>query len=348
MITNYPNRRMKNCETGVFHNMLSWRGIDIPEELIFGIGSGLYFMYSPLLSVSGIKYPLLRLQPVEIVKRVAERLHVKIHVKSFGKDKKRATVFLNELLKKGIPTGVVLNVKGLSYFNVSGTESDFNGHIVTVLDMDGNDYIVADTDYRLSSDDYVRVPMDIMEEIRFSPGIATPHGKLFWMDSRPAPVLDEEKIRSAIISGIKETCNKFLRVPLPHYGINGLHYFAEDIRSWETKYTPRQISYIIMWYYRLIERAGTGGSGYRYIYRDFLNEAARLFNSDDFKEMTKTMELAADHWRLFCVEGRRFIRNQENSTLQTMADIINKIADYEFSTFQQAQKWIVKYAKRYL
>ena len=348
MTHNYPNQRRKNCETGVLENMLLWHGCDVGEDLLFGIGSGLYFMYSPFLSVQGTVYPLMRIQPVEIVKRAAQRLGFVVHVKSFGDDRTRATASLDELLSKGIPVGVVLNVKGLPYFNAMGVTSDFNGHIVTIVGEDGNDYLVADTDSRLKDDTLVRVNKSTIEETRFAPGIGTPHGKIFWIDGNDTIAVSGEMLEKAIFSGLKETCNKFLHTPLPYYGAKGLHYFADDIRSWWNKYPQRQISYVIMWYYRLIERAGTGGAGYRYLYLGFLKEAARLLGNEALDDAAKTMASAAEGWRSFCLEGRRFIRQPEGATLQKMADVIDNIGDDEHKTFKGIQKGFIAGAKRHL
>ena len=96
-----------------------------------------------------------------------------------------------------------------------------------------------------------------------------------------------------------------------------------------------------MWYYRLIERAGTGGSGYRYIYRDFLKEASRLFESEVLDDCANTMGLSAEHWRLFNVEGRRYIKNNDTEILKRLADIIDQIGDYEYQTFFKIQKQFI-------
>lgn len=338
MIIDYPNHRRRNCETGVLANMLEWYGMNLSEEMIFGIGSGLYFMYSPILAVEGTCYPLMRLQPVEMVKRVAERLKLDIRVKSFGENKRRATAVLDRMVSRDIPVGVVLNVKGLSYFNVSGMESDFNGHIVTIIGMDDNDYIVAETDSRLATDEYFRIGKEMISDIRFSPGIGAPHGKIFWMASPVDSPSIDGRLKEATVLGLEESCNKFLRVILPHYGVKGLHYFANDLRTWEKRFNSREISYKLMWYYRLIERAGTGGSGYRYIYRDFLKEASQLFESEVLDDCAKMMNLSAEHWRLFNVEGRRFIKSKDVEVLLGMADIIDQIGEYEYETFSKIQK----------
>lgn len=47
MIENFPNERRMHCETGVLVNMMEYYGFTISEPMVFGIGSGLYFMYFP-------------------------------------------------------------------------------------------------------------------------------------------------------------------------------------------------------------------------------------------------------------------------------------------------------------
>lgn len=341
MIIDYPNHRRRNCETGVLANMLEWYGMNLSEEMIFGIGSGLYFMYSPILAVDGTCYPMMRLQPVEMVKRVADRLNLDIRVKSFGENKKKAKAFLDGIVDRNIPVGVVLNVKGLSYFNVSGIVSDFNGHVVAVIGNDDTDYVIAETDNRLASDECFRVGKDMITDLRFSPGIGASHGKIFWMEPPVGSPSIDARLKEATVLGLEESCNKFLRVILPHYGVKGLHYFAKDLRTWGERFDSREIAFKLMWYYRLIERAGTGGSGYRYIYRDFLKEASQLFESEVLDDCANTMNLSAEHWRLFNVEGRRYIKNKDAEILKRLADIIDQIGDYEYQTFFKIQKQFI-------
>ncbi len=50
------------------------------------------------------------------------------------------------------------------------------------------------------------------------------------------------------------------------------------------------------------------------------------------------MNLSAEHWRLFNVEGRRFIKSKDAEVLRRMADIIDQIGEYEYETFSKIQK----------
>lgn len=45
------------------------------------------------------------------------------------------------------------------------------------------------------------------------------------------------------------------------------------------------------------------------------------------------MGKAADLWRHFCLESRRYLRRDADFTFDNMADIINEIADCEYNAF---------------
>ena len=50
METNFTHHQSAHCENGVASNLLKFNGINISEPMVFGIGSGLFFFYFPLLT----------------------------------------------------------------------------------------------------------------------------------------------------------------------------------------------------------------------------------------------------------------------------------------------------------
>ena len=96
-----------------------------------------------------------------------------------------------------------------------------------------------------------------------------------------------------------------------------------------------------MWYYRLIEQAGTGGAGYRYMYSDFLKEAAALLQSEALDECSSILHTAADHWRQFTVNCNRYI-NRQGVTLNEMADIMDEASNCEMQTFKKIKAFLKK------
>ena len=52
MKINFEHHQTAHCENGVASNLLLNRGLKLSEPMIFGIGSGLFFVYLPFLKVN--------------------------------------------------------------------------------------------------------------------------------------------------------------------------------------------------------------------------------------------------------------------------------------------------------
>ena len=236
MIEGYPNSRRRHCETGAFVNMMEYLGYEISEPMAFGIGSGLYFLYTPFLKMQNTIYPIFRSWPVSVIHNAVKRLHLPFYEKRFRNHPEKAAAELDALVAKGIPVGVVVNVNGLQYFNVSGGGIDFNGHILSVLGKEDGKYTVADTDSRLLTNDYITLDEATMQTIRFASGIAAPHGQMFYFDPLPKNFSQTVDLKQAVLAGLKETCHNMLGIPFRYFGWKGIHYFATDMRQWEKKF----------------------------------------------------------------------------------------------------------------
>ena len=343
MIENYPNGRRHHCESGTLVNMMEYYGYKISEPMAFGIGSGIYLMYFPLLRLKESTLLVMRSRPSCIIRHFAKRMNVGYHEMTFGNDSLKAEKALDELVAKGIPVGVRANILGLKYLNDLGFDLDYNGHQMTVIGKEGTQYIVSDTE-PLLPDEYFKVDEAIMRSIRFRPGIAAPHGCMFYFDPLPADYAEKVDVRAATVKGLKEACQNMVSIPMPWFGYKGIHFFANDLRKWPKKYTEEKIDFVLLHYYRLIEQAGTGGAGYRFIYADFLKEAATLFQSAALDESAGLMRKAADTWRVFTVDCNRHI-NKAGITLNEMADVVDDIGDLEHDTFANIKKKFLKNIK---
>ena len=344
MIENYPNERRMHCETGVLVNMLEYHGLNISEPMAFGIGSGLYFMYFPWMKVEDFVLLVLRTKPATIIRRFSSRMHLNYHEISFGNDKEKARKALDDMLDKGIPVGLTVNMKGLKYLNDLGAILDFNGHNLTVIGKEGREYIIADVDWQLPNDDYVRLDETRMEKVRFMPGPSAPHGRMYYFDSLPDNISDPTILKQAILKGLKETYRNMMTIPMPFFGYKGFHYLAKDMRKWEDKFEPKYIDHVLYWYYKFVEMTGTGGAGYRYIYSDFLKESADLFQNEVLADCSRFMHDSADNLRHFSVGCNRYI-NKTGITLNELADAIDDAGNCEYKTFRKLKDEFLKKTK---
>ena len=339
MIENFPNPRRMHCETGVTVNMMKYYGYDTTEQMVFGVGGGMFFMFFPLLKSEDIQSTpvIMRSRATEIIRHFSKRMNLGYHEMTFGNNRDKAEQELDKLVAQGVPVGVVVNIIELKYLNDLGFRHNFNGHHLTVVGKESDQYIVADTDQHLLNDDYVTIPEATMQSVRFKPGIAAPHGRMFYFDPLPSDFAQTVDLQSAIIAGMKETCKNMLSNPLPWFGCKGIHYLAKQMRKWPNKLTKDKMDYLLYEYYRLIEQAGTGGAGYRYIYSDFLKNAADLFQDSVLEESSDIMRKAADSWRAFTIKASRHIK-QTGVPIDEMADIIDEAGNYEYQTYTNIKK----------
>ena len=343
MIENFPNQRRMHCETGVLVNIMQYYGYNITERMVFGIGGGMYFLYFPLMKVQNFVLVTMRTKPGSIIRNFAKRMKINYNEMTFGNNIEKGTRVLNDLVDKNIPVVLASNILGIKYLNDLGFEMDYNGHHLIVIGKEGDNYIIADIDEKLPNDDYVYLNETNLKYARFRSGLSAPHGRLFYFDPLPKGFSINVDLRPAIITGLKDTCNNMSSIPFKYFGSKGIHYFAKDLRTWHKKYTNDRIDYNLLWYYRLIEQAGTGGAGYRYIYADFLKEASSLLQSEILENCSITMNNSADCWRQFTVNCNRYI-NRQNISLEEMADIIDEAGNYEYETFNKIQnKYLSKH-----
>src|SRR5436190_13380780 len=116
MRTEFTHLQAAHCENGVTTNLLKHSGVqDLSEPLVFGIGSGLFYVYLPFLKINNGPAIAFRTMPGMIFKRTCNSLGIEVVRKKFSSEK-AAEKFLLENLKHGQPVGCQVGVYYLTYF----------------------------------------------------------------------------------------------------------------------------------------------------------------------------------------------------------------------------------------
>ena len=343
MIENFPNQRREHCETGSLQNLMHYYGIELSEDLAFGIGGGLYFLYCPFIKLGKYPFPILRTRPGSIIRNVSKRMGLSMTEMTFGDDRAKSIEVLNQLVDQGIPVMLVVNVYHLPYLDHALPPDDklnFNGHNIIVIGREGSTYHISDSDMKLE-DEYYTIEEADLNITRFMPGANAPHGRLFYFDKPDLEKFSNFDYRPACLAGLKEVCKNMLDIPLPYFGPKGIKRMGNVIRQWDSKFSFREISLGLLFYYRILEMAGTGGSGYRYIYSRFLKECAAIFQDERFENYSDTIVKAADSWRAFSVDVMHY-RKQTGVTLNEMAEKLYTAANYEQEVIKSIRKDILK------
>jgi hypothetical protein len=327
--TDFKHHQSAHCENGVASNLLRHQGVSISEPMIFGIGSGIFFVYLPFLKVNYAPVVSFRPMPGLIFKRVVSKLGISLKRKKFRSEKK-AALALDENLKNNIPTGLQVGVYNLTYFP-DEYRFHFNAHNIVVYGKTEEGYLISDP----VMPETTILTQKELNKVRFAKGALAPRGQMYF----PTNIPKELKLEKAIVDGIKKTCNHML-VPAPLIGVSGIKYVSKQIRKWPKKHGIKKTNHYLGQIVRMQEEIGTGGGGFRFIYAAFLQEAAEVLKNEKLKELSKEMTEIGDKWRDFAVNAARVYKNRSNQddVYNSLADELYALAELEKAFFKKLKK----------
>jgi hypothetical protein len=261
----------EHCETASLRKVLRADGVDISEPLLFGLGGGIGFWYQPsgptgrfrsMTSTRNGPFPI-------FVSRLAAALGLPLSIRRTD-DPDEAQQQLRAELAAGRPAVCYVDLYHLPYFQAS---RHFGGHAVVVFGVDeeqGKAWISDRCPQPLVISTAELAAARASQHHPFPPG----HARLEapWSAAR---LPDADGFRDAI----RTCCAAMLQTELPNEGLAGLTAFsaglARDVRTEPAEHVvERLVAAHIDFQY-----AGTGGNGFRNLYRDFL-DAARQWVPD--------------------------------------------------------------------
>jgi hypothetical protein len=333
MKTDFKHIQAAHCENGVTINLLQSIGVNkITEPLAFGIGSGLFYIYIPLLKINNGPAIAFRTQPGLIFKRTCAALDIPVVRKKFS-SKPEAEKFLQQCLDAGQPVGCQVGVYYLTYFPKE-YRFHFNAHNLIVYGSEGDNYLISDP----VMENTTTLSRYELERVRFAKGALAPRGQIYY--PKEEKIITDETIRTAIKSGIKKNAYEMLNIPMFFIGVKGIKYTAKKIKGWRDKLGPKTAGLYLAQLVRMQEEIGTGGGGFRYIYGAFLQEAHAYLPNDTLLENSKLMTQAGDLWRSAAVQAAGIYKGRIGSQadFDVMGDYLLEIAEIEKKAFESLAK----------
>lgn len=329
MTTDFKHHQSAHCENGVASNLLKHNGLNISEPMVFGIGSGLFFVYLPFIKVNHAPAFSYRPLPGAIFGRLAKRLGIKVKRQKFS-GSKSAEKALDDNLNNNIPSGLQVGVYNLTYFP-EDYRFHFNAHNLVVYGKTETDYLISDPVMETTT----TLTIEELDRVRFAKGAFAPKGQMYY----PIHIPKDIDFAKAITKAIKATCRDML-APVPIVGVRGIKYVAKQIRKWPVKLGVRKANHYLAQIVRMQEEIGTGGGGFRFIYAAFLQEAAVVLKNDQLKELSFEMTAIGDMWRNFAVEAGRVYkkRSAKPDVYNLLADQLTAIAEKEEQFFKKLRK----------
>lgn len=329
----YNHIQTAHCENGVATGLLRHHGLEfMTEPLMFGLGSGIFYIHIPFLMVNGGPAISYRSMPGWIFSRASKLLGVKVNRKKFNSEKE-AYDYLNKQIQLGNPVGCQVGVYNLPYFPAE-YRFHFNAHNLVVYGKENGNYLVSDpvmeTVTTLTEEDMLKV--------RFAKGPLAPKGHVYYPEN--VKQVSKEELQKAIYKAINRTAFEMIHIPGPIAGVDGINYTARQIRKWRDKLGPRKAGLYMGQIVRMQEEIGTGGGGFRFLYAAFLEQAAEITGNQKLIALSDEFTKAGDLWRASAINMGRIFKgrlNEQKDFLES-ADMLDNIAAIERAAFKELKK----------
>lgn len=275
-------RGMRHCETTALGVLLRHQGLDLSEPMLFGLGSGLSFVY---WDSKNMGFPFLggRVRPFDLTRNLAAGLTLDLSVRETTSPR-RAWDNVVAALDAGHPVGLQLDSHHLDYF---GSKAHFGGHVVAMYGYDDRNAYLVDTEQQGGA---VSTTLASLARARAARGPMTARHRSFTLTAPrdlPSPP-------GRIVSAITACADAFLNPPIANLGYRGIQKAGRLVPTWFQRADDprRDLSQAAL----LMERAGTGGALFRNLYRDFLAECAQLLDSVHLRTGHRLYAEAAGLW----------------------------------------------------
>ncbi|WP_251096461.1 BtrH N-terminal domain-containing protein [Streptomyces sp. Caat 7-52] len=275
-------RSTQHCETTALGVLLRHQGIALSEPMLFGLGSGLSFIY---WDGKNLGFPFLggRVKPFDLTRNLAAALGLELRVQETASPR-RAWQNVTARIDAGHPVGLQLDSHHLEYF---GSKAHFGGHVVAMYGYDDRDAYLVDTDQQGGA---VTTSLTSLARARAARGPMTAKHRSFTLTVPPKPCSPQDRIVPAITA----CADAFLNPPIANLGHRGIEKAGKLVRTWlqRTDNPERDLPQAAL----LMEKAGTGGALFRNLYRDFLAECAGRIDSSHLRTGHGLYAEAATLW----------------------------------------------------
>ncbi|QRR03973.1 BtrH N-terminal domain-containing protein [Dyadobacter sandarakinus] len=322
-----------HCENGVTTALLRYHGLDfMSEPLAFGMGSGLFYIQIPFMTVNNGPAISFRTMPGAIFKRTCKALGVAVTRKKFS-SQQAAEAFLDQKVKDGVPVGCQVGVFHLTYFPKE-YRFHFNAHNLIVFGREDDHYLISDP----VMEDVASLSREELTRVRFAQGPLAPKGHIYFPEN-VKPVTDE-MIRKGIATGIRRNVRDMIRIPGNFAGVNGIRHTSGHIRKWRDKLGLKKAGLYLGQIVRMQEEIGTGGGGFRFLYGAFLEEAAGYMQDDRLAVISEDFTRSGDMWRAAAIKMAGVYKGRltEQKDFDEIADMLLDIRLIEKDAFQKLSR----------
>jgi hypothetical protein len=312
MVPGYRHVPGNHCGSTALRNVLAFHGVEISEEMAFGLGAGACFYYVALDESSPSRFTNGRAARLE--ENFLELTEVALRLRT-DKDPNASWEMAKADVDDGRPA---LLLTDLYYLDHYGRSAHFPGHAVVLAGYDDELAWLSDTAF----EDLQTTSLESLREARHSQQPIFPlEGHI--VDLPEGTELSRDDLLAHAPKAIERAASQMLEPPLGDFeGLPALRRFAAEVGDWPEAVEDWQ--WCARFLYQVIERRGTGGGNFRKMYSRFLDEAgyaeAALAKeaSGDWSKLAIAARTASEpdeadpaHWRELSAEAAKVLDAEE-------------------------------------
>ena len=248
-----------HCGSTALRNLLAHAGVELTEEMVFGLGAGACFYYVVIDDQRPSRFFNGRTAQLEA--QFCELTGLPLELETFdGPDASWEAA--RDAVDDGRPP---LLITDLFYLDHYGNSAHFPGHAVVLAGYDDEVAYLSDTSF------------DELQTTRLENLAKARHGRhpIFPLDGHMLAAPPDAELsdpRAAAPAAIARAAKRMLEPAMaPFDGMPALERFAAEVGQWPEQADDWQ--WCARFGYQVIERRGTGGGNFRLMYSRFLAEA---------------------------------------------------------------------------
>jgi len=261
-VPGYAHTPGHHCGSTALRNLLAFHGVELSEEMAFGLGAGACFYYVAIEQASPTRWFNGRTARLE--ENFDELTGAALQLRTFEAGDDGAWAAARAEVDAGRP---VLLLTDLFYLDHYGNSAHFPGHAVVLAGYDEEVAHLSDTGF----EQLQTTRLENLDRARHSDHPAYPlAGHMFTVAGEVSP----ERLREAVPAAIERAAKAMVAPEFRDFsGLDAVRRLAAEAGSWPE--VAEDWQWCARFGYQVIERRGTGGGAFRLMYSRFLEEAGR-------------------------------------------------------------------------
>ena len=261
LVPGYRHVPGNHCGSTALRNLAAFHGVELTEEMAFGLGAGACFFYIVLENQSPSRFTNGRAARLE--ENFVELTGAPLALRT-DEDTGAAWEMARDAVDSGRPVILITDLYHLDHY---GNSAHFPGHAVVLAGYDDDVAYLSDTAF----EELQTTKLENLAKARSEGNPVFPlAGHMFELPE--GAELSDESLHAHVPRAVERAAKEMLEPTMGEFqGIPALRRLAGEVGGWPEAAEDWQ--WCARFLYQVIERRGTGGGNFRAMYARFLEEA---------------------------------------------------------------------------